>query len=223
MQGSLRIVVASASDVQAERDLVQVVADEVNYGAAGERNLVLQVSRWEKDAFPSSTQAAHRVSSTPFCILPSATYSSAFSGNGCGTPVTDARSGTEHEYRQAFEMWRRKVLLRSFFTRHKNYLTRNQKKKQTNGVWCFDSSGEFPQRGTLVAIPGKKRFQRTLAPASQCSSANSSHFQQTGHLHRRVGSPVEKTAGRASGVLPRHSTTDGQAEYLLRQATAPGP
>jgi hypothetical protein len=50
----LRIVVASPGDVESERKVVPLVVDEVNRGVAGERGLVLKVTRWEKDASCSS-------------------------------------------------------------------------------------------------------------------------------------------------------------------------
>ena len=48
----LRIVVASPSDVQAERDALRTVLEELNQGIAGERGLRLELARWETDAYP---------------------------------------------------------------------------------------------------------------------------------------------------------------------------
>ena len=48
----LRIVVASPGDVQAERDALQVVLEELNRGIAAERGLRLELVRWETDAYP---------------------------------------------------------------------------------------------------------------------------------------------------------------------------
>ena len=48
----LRIVVASPSDVKAERDLLPNVIDELNRGVAADRGLSLELSRWETDAYP---------------------------------------------------------------------------------------------------------------------------------------------------------------------------
>ena len=45
----LRIVVASPSDVQAERDALSGVVDELNRGIAGERGLRLELVRWETE------------------------------------------------------------------------------------------------------------------------------------------------------------------------------
>ena len=48
---TLRIVVASPSDVQAERDLLPGIIDELNRGIAADRGLRLELSRWETDAY----------------------------------------------------------------------------------------------------------------------------------------------------------------------------
>ena len=45
----LRIVVASPGDVQAERNVLPAVIDELNNGIARDRGLRLELSRWETD------------------------------------------------------------------------------------------------------------------------------------------------------------------------------
>lgn len=49
----LKIVVASPSDVQAERDMITAIVDELNKGIADERGVRLEVYRWETDAYPA--------------------------------------------------------------------------------------------------------------------------------------------------------------------------
>ena len=48
----LRVVVASPSDVQEERDVLDKVVTEVNRGVAADRGIRLEVARWETDAYP---------------------------------------------------------------------------------------------------------------------------------------------------------------------------
>jgi hypothetical protein len=47
----LRIVVASPGDVQAERNALPGVIDDLNQGIAQERGLQLSITRWEVDAY----------------------------------------------------------------------------------------------------------------------------------------------------------------------------
>ena len=48
----LRIVVASPGDVQAERDALPTILDELNRGIAATQHLRLELGRWETDAYP---------------------------------------------------------------------------------------------------------------------------------------------------------------------------
>ena len=47
-----RIVVASPGDVQAERDALPAVLEELNRGLAATQTLRLELGRWETDAYP---------------------------------------------------------------------------------------------------------------------------------------------------------------------------
>jgi hypothetical protein len=49
----LKIVIASPGDVQAERDIIPAIVDELNKGIADERSVRLEVYRWETDAYPA--------------------------------------------------------------------------------------------------------------------------------------------------------------------------
>jgi len=44
--------VASPNDVQPERDVLPSVIEEVNRGVAADRELRLELSKWETDAYP---------------------------------------------------------------------------------------------------------------------------------------------------------------------------
>ena len=48
----LSVVVASPSDVTAEREAVESVTAELNRTVAADRKILLQIVRWETDAYP---------------------------------------------------------------------------------------------------------------------------------------------------------------------------
>ena len=48
----LRIVLSSPGDVNEERRVMEDVVEELNRGVADDRNLRLELSRWETDAYP---------------------------------------------------------------------------------------------------------------------------------------------------------------------------
>jgi hypothetical protein len=102
----LRVVVASPSDVQAERDSLKDVFEALNHGMADERGYRLDLYRWETDAHPGF-----------HALGPSGVVDSSLRIEDCdiiiglfwkrfGTPTPDAGSGTEHELRLAYETWK---------------------------------------------------------------------------------------------------------------------
>lgn len=48
----LRLVVASPGDVVEEREILEEVVREINRGVARDRSIVVEVVRWETDAYP---------------------------------------------------------------------------------------------------------------------------------------------------------------------------
>ena len=60
----LRLVVASTG-VQAEKEIVRGVVDELNRGIAKEQNLGVEVARWRKDAYAETGEPQSLVDSTP--------------------------------------------------------------------------------------------------------------------------------------------------------------
>lgn len=102
----VRIVVASPSDVQPERDRLPGVLDELNHSIAADRHLRLDLCRWETDAHPGfhSDGPQGLIDSTlriEDCDVLIGIFWKRF-----GTPVRDADSGTEHEFRQAYDSWK---------------------------------------------------------------------------------------------------------------------
>ena len=48
----LRIVLSSPENVKVEREIMESVIHELNHGIAVDRNLRLELRRWETDAYP---------------------------------------------------------------------------------------------------------------------------------------------------------------------------
>lgn len=97
----LRVVLASPGDVATERARVPAVIDRVNRGVAGDRGVRLELHSWETDTYPDiDERGAQAVIDR--ALRPEA--ADVFIGvfwRRFGTPVWDARSGTEHEYLRA--------------------------------------------------------------------------------------------------------------------------
>jgi hypothetical protein len=100
----IRVFIASPSDVSAERDAVAEVVRETNYAAsvfAPEMRLNLRSLRWE-DTYPTMGRPEQ-------AILDQIGEYDIFVGIMCsrfGTPTGKAESGTEEEFRLAYEGWK---------------------------------------------------------------------------------------------------------------------
>jgi Effector-associated domain 8 len=103
----IRVVVASPSDVQAERNILDSVIDDINRGVAADRNIILQLYRWETDAYPQfhlegGQGAIDEILKIDECDILIGIFWKRF-----GTPIADGRTGTEHEINIAIETWER--------------------------------------------------------------------------------------------------------------------
>lgn len=111
----VRIFVASPGDVQAERDQLARVIDELNLtiGAiAPEKNVVLELVRWETHVAPGLGRDAQEVVNRQIGDY------DIFIGilwKRMGSPTAVARSGTEEEFRQAYAKWERQKRLPVLF------------------------------------------------------------------------------------------------------------
>jgi len=104
----LRIVVASPSDVQAERDLLPDIIEELNRGIAGERGLRLELSRWETDAYPGFHPGGPQGLIDPILKITECDLLIGIFWKRFGTPTPDGKTGTEHEFWTAYETWKEK-------------------------------------------------------------------------------------------------------------------
>ncbi|MBA3240737.1 MAG: HEAT repeat domain-containing protein [Acidobacteria bacterium] len=104
----LRVVVASPGDVQAERDVLPVIMEELNRGIAEDRSLRLEVFRWETDAYPGFHPDGPQGLIDPILSIQDCDLLIGIFGGRFGTPTKDAQSGTEHEFRLAYESWKQK-------------------------------------------------------------------------------------------------------------------
>jgi len=101
MGDSLKVVVASPGDGQAERKALSAVRERLNKGIAKERKVQIELFLWETDAYPGFHPEGPQGlidGILPFkdCDVLIGIFWKRFD-----TPTLDAKSGTEHEIRQA--------------------------------------------------------------------------------------------------------------------------
>src|SRR6266436_4101075 len=104
---SLTIVVASPGDVEDERNSINKVAEELNKTIARERSLHIDVVRWETDTYPGFHVDGPQAIIDDLLDIEDCDIFIGIFWVRFGTPTKDARSGTEHEIRKAYEAWKR--------------------------------------------------------------------------------------------------------------------
>jgi HEAT repeat protein/predicted ATPase len=156
----MRVVVASPGDVQAERDLLAAVIDELNRGIAAERGLHLVLSRWETDARPGFHPEGPQGLIDPILNITDCDLLIGIFWKRFGTPVKDADSGTEHEFRLAYKAWKETGRPQIFvYFNHQPYAPQSSAEaEQWLKVLAFKES--FPTEGLWWSYAGEAQFER---------------------------------------------------------------
>jgi hypothetical protein len=102
----VNVIAVSPGDVAPERKRLATVIDELNRGLAPALGLVLKLWRWETDASPGlHLEGPQGLIDEEMCVHDAHVVVGVF-WNRLGTPVPDAESGTAHELRRAWELWK---------------------------------------------------------------------------------------------------------------------
>lgn len=158
----LRIVVASPSDVQTECDLIEEVKAELNQGIAAARGLVLEVTRWETDAFPGFHDKGPQALIDSVLHIEDSDLLIGIFWKRFGKPIFDAKSGTEYEFRTAYEAWKRNKhpQIMVYFNQKPYTPTSREEIEQWGQVLDFKSN--FPQEGIWWSYNGKAEFEKLV-------------------------------------------------------------
>lgn len=158
----LRIVVASASDVQAERDAIPAIIEYLNKSVAKDRGLWLEVSRWETDAYPTFHPEGPQGAIDEILRIEDCDILIGIFWKRFGTPVKDAQSGTEHEFQLAYDQWRhtRRPQIMFYF----NQKSAAPKSKSETDQWgrVLEFKQRFPGEGLWWIYKNKAQFEDLL-------------------------------------------------------------
>lgn len=108
----LRVFLASPGDVWQEREKMEEIINELNHGIAAEKNIILELVKWETHGWPGFGRDAQAV------INEQVGAYDIFIGvmwNRLGTPTTIAQSGTVEEFERAYELWKTHKQPKLFF------------------------------------------------------------------------------------------------------------
>ncbi|HYV12471.1 MAG TPA: HEAT repeat domain-containing protein, partial [Pyrinomonadaceae bacterium] len=155
----LRVVVASPNDVQLERDALPSVFDELNRGVAAERQLVLELHRYETDTYPGFHEEGPQGLIDPILKIEDCDILIGIFWKRFGTPTLNAQSGTEHEIQLALNAWERKgrpqVLL--YFNRAEYYAQSLEELDQIRRIMEFEQ--RVSNNGLRASYKGLAEFK----------------------------------------------------------------
>lgn len=158
----LRLVVASPADVQQERDLLERVAVELNRGIAADRDLRIELVRWETDTHPGFHVEGPQglIDSTlriDDCDILIGIFWKRF-----GTPVASEESGTAHEIRMAYASWKQtgRPDLMIYFNQQPYAVESRAEAEQWALVLKFKD--EFPKEGLWWSYHSASEFEQMV-------------------------------------------------------------
>jgi hypothetical protein len=158
----LRIVVASPGDVQTERNALATVVEELNRGIAADRGVRLELARWETDAYPGFDPEGPQGLIDTILRIETCDILIGIFWKRFGTPVSDARSGTEHEFRLGYEAWKRTghPQIMVYF----NQRPYTPKTREETDQWgqVLDFQRNFPKEGLWWPYRGRAQFERLV-------------------------------------------------------------
>src|SRR5215831_11799233 len=158
----LRVVVASPGDVQAERNCLPAVIDEINRDMARDQGLHLELARWETDAYPGFHPEGPQGLIDPILRIEECDVLVGIFWKRFGTPTAEAGSGTEHEFLRAYAAWQqyRRPQIMVYFNRRDPKLRSTADLAQYAQVLQFQE--RFPREGLWWSYNGKAQFERLV-------------------------------------------------------------
>ena len=159
----LRLVVASPGDVQPERDLLDhSVIPELNRGIAGDRDLILELARWETDAYPGFHLDGPQALIDDILQIEACDILIGIFWKRFGTPTKDGTTGTEHEFLTAYNAWQKKGAPKiMMYFKQKPFMARSsQESQQLQKVLEFRDN--FPEQGLYWEFDEETDFERLV-------------------------------------------------------------
>ena len=142
----IRVFVSSPNDVKAERDSLDGVVEDINRTIGETNSFVLQLFKWERNVIPHIDQTPQGVidSQMPVCDVYLGILRTRF-----GTPSGNYGSGTEQEFRAAFESFTRqgKPWISFYFYSGPVQLRSREEREQYDKVCEFRD--ELEQKGVV--------------------------------------------------------------------------
>jgi hypothetical protein len=158
----LRVIVASPSDVLAERKVVPLVIEEINRSIGADRGVRLEVIRWETDTHPGFHRDGPQGLIDPILRIEDSDLLVGIFWKRFGTPTGDESSGTEHEIRRAVESWTEKGRPQVFIYFNEKSATPRSPQEANQWAQVLQFRDQFPSEGLCSSYQGISHFERLL-------------------------------------------------------------
>jgi len=155
----LRVVVGSPGDVQTERDTLPSIINELNLWVGPLGRLRVELFRWETDAFPSFHPEGPQGLIDSRLLIQECDIFIGIFWKRFGTPVTDAKSGTEHEFNLAYQAWKQKSRPEILFYFNQKAYKPNSKEETDQWGQVLEFQRNFPKEGLWWPYKGMPQFE----------------------------------------------------------------
>jgi hypothetical protein len=159
---TVRVVVASPSDVEAERGVIPEILKDINTWTVPLLEFRLEPWMWETEVYPGfhlrgpqgQIDESQRIEESQIVL--------GMFWKRFGTPTSDANSGTEHELRKAIAAWEAKgrphIMI---YFKEKEYYPRSKEDLEQQGL-VFDFRDYCKPRGIVWPYKGELEFERSV-------------------------------------------------------------
>jgi hypothetical protein len=122
----------------------------------------LELSRWETDTYPGFHPEGPQGLIDPILDIANCDILIGIFWKRFGTPVTDAQSGTEHEFQCAYESWKKRGSPQiMFYFCKKAYTPQSVEETQQQGK-VLEFKKKFPQEGLSWNYKNKGEFEKLI-------------------------------------------------------------
>jgi hypothetical protein len=208
----LRVVVASPGDVKPERDALEEIITEVNRDTARPAELYLELARWETDARAGFNAGGPQGLIDPILKIDECELVIGIFWSRLGSPTSDGKTGTEHEFQTAYDAWNRnrRPEIMAYFCERPVEPKSDEDRRQLDMVNRFKSN--FPREGfawkytelddfkTLVA----RHLRQYVREQIQAIWSKEALFVRDMLEARRSEPSTIAILGRVSSRDPRH-------------------
>src|SRR5215831_12820137 len=158
----LRVVVVSPRDVQAERDCLPAVIDEINRNIARDQGLRLEFVGWEKDTYPGMHPAGPQGLIDLILRVEDCDVLIGILWKRFGTLTLEAQSGTEHEFRRAYAAWQQhqRPHIMMYFNQKRHKPRNPDEEEQWRQVCAFKQ--HLPKEALAWDYNGKPQFEHLV-------------------------------------------------------------